>query len=156
MKKHSTLSIIVISHAVLFPADLFGQKGKGGRKSNDVYIVLSCIEYIGDGEVVAHFGYENTGKKTVVIDENGSVESLDIIPGYDPPEGGKEYNTRIGAELTSLFNAYSYNPATFTGDPSILLQHCSYIVRDLKSYLLLLLLLLSGVIVSARMSGSIA
>jgi len=126
---------------------------------------------------VAHFGYENKGKKTVVVDENGSVvtynhgqakkqglytfepgvkekafsqefdskdrvewtvefpdgsskttdaninsnhckgitESLNIIPGYSPPEGGKEYNSKIGAELTSLYNAYSNDPVNFDG-----------------------------------------
>jgi hypothetical protein len=145
---------------------------KGGSK-NDVYIMVSCTEFIGDGKVVAYFGYENTGKKPVVVDETGSVitynygqskkyglytfepgvnekafsqefdskdrvqwtvifpdgttrttdanihsnhckdapTSLNIIPGYNPPEGGKEYNSKIGAELTALYNLYDFNPA---------------------------------------------
>jgi|APSaa5957512576_1039674.scaffolds.fasta_scaffold317184_1 hypothetical protein len=48
--KIQLLSFIVITFAFLSPVDLFGQKGKGGSKSNDIYIVLSCTEYIGDGK----------------------------------------------------------------------------------------------------------
>jgi hypothetical protein len=156
---------------------------KGGSK-NDVYITVSCTEYIGDGTVVAYFGYENTGKKTVVVDESGSVitynhgqskkyglytfepgvyerafsqefdskdrvewtvvfpdgtekttdanissnhcrdaqSSLDIIPGYYPPEGGKEYNSKIGAELTALYHLYDFDPANLELAPEDIFQ----------------------------------
>ena len=164
-------NFIFISLLFLSTPDLRGQNGNGGNK-NDINIVVTCTEYVGNGKLVAYFGYENTGKKTVVVDENGSVltynhgqskklglytfdpgvterafsqefdsrdrvqwtvtlpngtvktvdaninsnhcqdvvASLDIIPGYFPPEGGKETNSKIGAELTSLYRAYSFDP----------------------------------------------
>lgn len=180
------LSFVLITSLFLSPPDLFGQNGKGNGNGSkyDVDIVLSCTEYIGNGTIVAHFGYENKGKKTVVVDENGSVvtynhgqakkqglytfepgvkekafsqefdskdrvewtvefpdgsskttdaninsnhckdvqESLNIIPGYYPPEGGKEYNSKIGAELTSLFNAYDADPINFSGATDAIFQ----------------------------------
>ncbi len=179
------LTFIIIALAFLNPLVLFGQKVNGnGNSKYDLDIVLSCTEYIGDGTIVAHFGYENKGKKTIVIDEAGSVvtynhgqakkyglytfepgvtevafsqefdskdrvewtvefpdgtskttdaninsnhckgiiESLDIIPGYLPPEGGKEYLSKIGAELTSLNNAYAFDPDNFSGATDAIFQ----------------------------------
>jgi hypothetical protein len=43
------------------------------------------------------------------------VEALPIIPYYAPPEGGKVFESKIGAELTSLYETYSFDPAGFTG-----------------------------------------
>ena len=165
------LLIVLTFVALSAPMDLYGQKDK------DINIVVSCTEYIGNGTLRVHFGYENPGKKTVIINEEGSVvtynngqskkygvyvfepgmvqdafsqdfnihdrvewtvtlpngkvkstdasinsshcqdaaASLDIIPGYNPPEGGKQYDSKIGAELTSLYNAYIYDPANFEG-----------------------------------------
>ena len=60
----------------------------------------------------------NGNVKTVTANINYnkcSDDGLPIIPGYYPPEGGKEYNTKIGAELTSLYNAYSIDPINFSG-----------------------------------------
>ncbi len=166
-------TLFVVPSIVLFstPDNLYGQK------NSEINIVVSCTEYIGNGTLRVHFGYENPTKKTVVIDEEGSVvtynhgqskkygiyvfepgtvedaftedfdmhdrvewtvtmpngkvkttdasissshcqdvaASLDIIPGYNPPEGGKQYDSKIGAELTSLYNAYIYDPANFEG-----------------------------------------
>ena len=61
-------SFVLITLLFLPPLDLFGQNGKGNGNSSkiDVDIVLSCTEYIGDGTIVAHFGYENKGKKIIV------------------------------------------------------------------------------------------
>ena len=173
-RKSPILSLLLVSLFFLSPFDLFGQKG--GSK-NDIYITTSCVEYLGDGTMKVYFGYENTGKKTVVVDESGSVvtynhgqakkygiysfepgvhekafsqefdnkdrvewtvvladgtekttdaninsnhctdpqASLDIVPGYNPPEGGKEYNTLIGAELTSLYEFFMADPTGFPG-----------------------------------------
>ena len=166
-----------------FPGfELLAQNGNGSDK--EFTIVVSCTEYIGNGKILAHFGYENPGKKTISVDENGSVvtynrgqskknglavfepgvkekafsqefdaqdrvqwtvtlpngkvktadadinsnhcrdveASLDIIPGYQPPEGGKQYDSKIGAELTSLYNAYSYDPDNFAGATDAIFQ----------------------------------
>ncbi len=45
----------------------------------------------------------------------GEPPSLAIIPGYIPPKGGKQYRSKIGAELTSLYNAYVADPVGFAG-----------------------------------------
>ena len=173
-KRSHFLSFMVSLLVLLLPLDLRAQSG--GTK-NDIYITTICTEYKGDGVVVAHFGYENRGKKTVVIDETGSVVTynhgqakkygiytfepgvnedaftqefdskdrvqwtvyfsngdstttdaninsnhcrdaqtdLNIIPGYIPPEGGKEYNSKIGAALTSLAEKYNLDPGNFFG-----------------------------------------
>jgi len=175
--KSYILSFVLFSLVLLLPLDLLAQNGGKGGSKNDVYITVSCVEYIGAGKMKVHFGYENPGKKTVVIDETGSVvtynhgqakkygiysfepgvmedaftqefdskdrvewtvvladgtekttdaninsnhckdaqTSLDIIPGYQPPEGGKEYNSKIGAELTSLYNYYIADSIGFSG-----------------------------------------
>lgn len=172
-----TRGIIVLVLLALSLAEIKAQK----KAFN---IVLSCTEYVGDGQLRAHFGYDNPSKKTLVINENGSVvtynhgqakklglstfepglkekafyidfnakdrvqwtvtlpngkvkttdadihsnhcvdipEGLDIIPGYLPPEGGKEYNSRIGAELTSLYKAWSYDPLNFDGATDAVFQ----------------------------------
>jgi len=57
--------------------------------------MATCNEYIGDGKILTHFGYENAGKKTKVTDA--------------------DINSKIGAELTSLFNAYSSDPSNLNG-----------------------------------------
>ena len=173
-KRLQILTVLYLAFILLFPSGLHAQKGPD---KDNINIVVSCTEYIGDGKIKAHFGYVNTGKKTVVVDEKGSVliynhgqskkyglytfepgakekafsmdfdaldhvqwivtlpsgqvkvveadinsnhcqevpASLDIIPGYNPPVGGKEYSSKIGAELTSLYNAYSIDPAGFAG-----------------------------------------
>lgn len=49
------------------------------------------------------------------VNSERCVEALPIIPYYSPPEGGKEYASKIGAELTSLYETYSFDPAGFTG-----------------------------------------
>jgi len=175
-KRYHVFSFILFSLVLLLPFDLLAQGGGKGGSKNDVYITVSCVEYIGDGKMKVHFGYENPGKKTVVIDETGSVvtynhgqakkygiysfepgviedaftqefdskdrvewtvvladgtekttdaninsnhcrdaqTSLDIVPGYQPPDGGKEFNSKIGAELTSLYNFYMANPTGFS------------------------------------------
>ena len=49
--------------------------------------------------------FSNDDTKIVQADASSvrcDGELLQIIPDYQPPEGGKEYNTLIGAELTSL------------------------------------------------------
>ena len=147
-------------------------------KDKDINIMVTCAENIGGGKIRAYFGYDNPNKKTVIIDETGSVvtynhgqakkyglnvfepgvvekafseefdahdrvrwevrmpnsgelkiteasinsnhcrdgaESLNIIPGYYPPDGGKQYDSKIGAELTSLYYAYIYDPDNFEG-----------------------------------------
>ena len=55
--------------------------------------------------------------KLTLADSTSSpcVGKLPIIPGYEPPVGGKQYLSKIGAELTSLYNAYSLDPDNFTG-----------------------------------------
>ena len=65
-----------------FPIHVKAQKDK-----YDIITDVDCIEYAGDGKIVVYFGYENTGKKTVLVDENGSVvtynhgQSTPIIAG---------------------------------------------------------------------------
>ena len=183
LKRMKLSGLFFLTLAFLTPNLLSAQKGGKGNKS-DVNIVVSCTEYIGEGKMRVHFGYENPGKKTVVVDESGSVviynhgqskkyglynfepgvkekafsqdfdakdrvqwtvtlpsgkvktvdadinsnhcqgvvASLDIIPGYNPPEGGKEYNSKIGAELTSLYNAFNLDPAGFSGASDYIFQ----------------------------------
>lgn len=156
------------------PLNVFADQ-PGGNK-DDVNIVVTCVEYIGDGKIRASFGYENTGKRDVRLKKSKSIvkynygqsqkngpylfkpgvtesafsqefdskdrvqwtvtlsngkvktvdaninsnhcqgieESLNIIPGYIPPEGGKQLDSRIGAELTSLYNAYIADPMAFS------------------------------------------
>ena len=53
----TALTLILIST----PALLFGQNKVNQR---DFDIVVTCTEYIGDGKMRAHFGYENREKKT--------------------------------------------------------------------------------------------
>ncbi|HER07539.1 MAG TPA: hypothetical protein ENO20_01400, partial [Bacteroides sp.] len=163
--------------AFLFPFHLKGQNNNSPEQGKKEFnIVVSCVEYIGNGMFTAYFGYENPGNKTISVDESGSVVvynkgqskkygihtflpgvyekafsqefdskdrvqwtvtlpngqirttdadihsnhcrdylGLDIIPYYAPPEGGKIYHSKIGAELTSLYETYSRDPAGFTG-----------------------------------------
>ncbi len=51
-----------------------------------------------------------------------SDEGLPIIPGYQPPVGGKQYLSKIGAELTSLHNAYVFDPVNFSGATDAIFQ----------------------------------
>lgn len=44
-----------------------------GQKNKEVNIVVSCVEYIGEGKFKAHFGYDNTSSKEVVVDEPNST-----------------------------------------------------------------------------------
>lgn len=169
---------------------------QNGTNKNDIYIMVSCTEYIGEGKMVAHFGYDNQNKKTIVVDANGSVisynhgqskklglntfdpgvhenafseeydvkdrvqwtvvfedgtskttdanissnhckdaqSSLNIIPGYFPPEGGKEYNSKIGAELTALYNAYLYDPDVPDAPEEIFQLKGSKVLIEVVSY----------------------
>lgn len=175
-RRFQPLYFLLISLILFSPSDLLGQKSK------DVNILVSCVDYIGDGQLEVHFGYENPSNKVVVVDENGSVviynhgqavkaglyvfepgvkekafsqtfdymdevewsvtlpngnvqtvtaninynkcsdDGLPIIPGYSPPEGGKEYFSKIGAELTSLHEAYAYDPINFSGATDAIFQ----------------------------------
>ncbi len=75
-KRFQLLSLIIITLVFLTPLDLFGQKGNGngnGNGNKEINIIASCVEYIGDGQLKVHFGYENPSNKTIVIDEDGSV-----------------------------------------------------------------------------------
>ena len=49
----------------------------------------------------------STYTKEVRADSTSSVcvGELPIIPGYQPPAGGKQFQSKLGAELTSLYNA---------------------------------------------------
>ena len=49
------------------------------------------------------------------VNSASCVEALPIIRYYAPPEGGKVFESKIGAELTSLYETYSVDPAGFTG-----------------------------------------
>ena len=42
------------------------------------------------------------------------IPQLPIIPGYQPPDGGKQLFSKIGSELTSLANYYNLDPAGFS------------------------------------------
>ena len=178
------LSFIIITLTFLNPPDLIGQgngNGNGNGNNKDINILVSCVEYIGDGQLKVHFGYENPSKKVYVIEEDGSVviynhgqakkaglyvfepglkekafsqdfhymdqvewsvtlpngnvktvtaninynkcsgDGLPIIPGYDPPEGGKENASKIGAELTALHEAFELDP-NFSDAPEDIFQ----------------------------------
>ena len=172
IKRFQLLSLLFVALIFLMPLDLFGQNGNGNGNGNnkEINILVSCVEYIGDGQLKVHFGYENPSNKIIVIDEDGSVviynhgqaikaglyrfepgvkdkafsqdfdymdevewsvtlpngnvktvsaninynkcsgDGLPIIPGYSPPEGGKEYDSKIGAELTALWEAFDLDP----------------------------------------------
>ncbi len=60
------LSIFSLAFIFLFPWAAYAQKGPN---KDNIDIVVNCTEYIGDGKLKAHFGYVNTGKKSVVVDE---------------------------------------------------------------------------------------
>ena len=47
---------------------------------------------------------------------------LNIIPDYTPPETGKVINSKIGAELTSLYETYSADPSNFQGASDAIFQ----------------------------------
>ena len=181
-RRFQPLYLLFISLSLIFPHDLLGQNNNGKGNKKEISIIASCVEYIGDGLLEVHFGYENPSNKVIVVDENGSVvtynhgqaikaglyvfepgvkekafsqsfeatsdvewsvtlpngnvktvtaninynkcsdEGLPIIPGYSPPEGGKQYLSKIGAELTSLYNAYAYDPVSFAGATDAIFQ----------------------------------
>ena len=179
IKRFQLLSLLFVALILAIPLDILGQKGNGNNK--EVNILVSCVEYIGDGQLKVHFGYENPSNKTIVIAEDGSVviynhgqaikaglyvfepgvkekafsqdfdhmdevewsvtlpsgnvktvtaninyndcsgDGLPIIPGYSPPEGGKEYDSKIGAELTALYEAFNLDP-NFSDAPKDIFQ----------------------------------
>ncbi len=185
IKRSQLLNLLFVALIFVLPLDLFGQKGNGNGNGNgnskEIEIIVSCIEYKGGEQLIAHFGYENPSNKTIVINEDGSVvtynhgqaikaglyifepgvnekafsqnfdakdivewevtlpngkvktvtaninlyhcpdDGLPIIPGYSPPEGGKEYDSKIGAELTSLWGAFDLDPS-FSDAPEDIFQ----------------------------------
>lgn len=176
-KKFQLLRLLFVATIILTSINLPGQNGN----NKEVSILVSCVEYIGDGQLTVHFGYENPSNKVLVIDEDGSVViynhgqavkaglytfepgvnekafsqdfdamdqvewsvtlpsgnvktvtanisynhctdgGLPIIPGYNPPEGGKEYDSKIGAELTALYEAFDLDP-NFSDAPEDIFQ----------------------------------
>ena len=148
MKKIYTLytrlqfpSFVLITLLFLSPLDLFGQNGKGKVKSSiyDVDIVLSCTEYIGDGTIVAHFGYENKGKKTIVIDEAGSVVTYNhgqakkyglytFEPGVTEVAFSQEFDSKDRVEWTVDFP----DGTSKTTDANINSNHCKGITESLN------------------------
>ena len=185
IKRFQLLSLLFVALILAIPLDLLGQNGNGNGNGNgnnkEINILVSCVEYIGDGQLKVHFGYENPSNKVIVIEEDGSVviynhgqaikaglyifepgvkekafsqdfeymdqvewsvtlpsgkvktitaninypkcsgDGLPIIPGYSPPEGGKEYDSKIGAELTALWEAFDLDP-NFSGAPEDIFQ----------------------------------
>jgi len=75
IKSFQLLSSLFVALAFSLPLDLFGQNGNGNGNGNnkEINILVSCVEYIGDGQLKVHFGYENPSNKIIVIDEDGSV-----------------------------------------------------------------------------------
>ncbi|MCK4989757.1 MAG: hypothetical protein KAS29_04695, partial [Bacteroidales bacterium] len=58
------------------------------------------------------------GKVKIVdadINSNHCRSVLNIIPYYTPPPGGKVNKSKIGAELTSLYETYIFDPDNFSG-----------------------------------------
>ena len=175
-KRFQVLSILFITLSFLAPTSLFGTY----NHQQNITIVVSCVEDIGNGKLRVHFGYENPNdhevrtyrtwsrvyynngrsreyalntfepgvvekafyqdidsddqadwvvrlsfwtvlRVTGDINSNPCQGSLPIIPGYNPPEGGKEYNSKIGAEFTALNEAFRIDP-NFADAPEDIFQ----------------------------------
>ena len=176
-------SILTIAFAFILPlrANSNSPASYTGQHQHPINIFVSCVEDLGNGKLLAHFGYENPNETTfevyfarsVIYFNNGRsrefvinsfepgvhekvfsqefdaddwvkwivrlswfhfefalatsaselcAAELEIIPGYNPPIGGKEYNSKIGAELTSLYNAYNFDPQNFEGASDAIFQ----------------------------------
>jgi len=72
-------------------------------------------------EWVLRLSFWKVRRVTGDINSNTCEGGLPIIPGYNPPEGGKEYNSKIGAELTALYEAFSLDP-NFSEAPDDIFQ----------------------------------
>ncbi|RLD53019.1 MAG: hypothetical protein DRI97_13905, partial [Bacteroidetes bacterium] len=171
---------IFISAIMLVFAIPFQSIGQDNINHKDIIIYVSCVEELGDGSYLAHFGYDNPNDYVVnvakkssyirfnydkskrfvmnnfqpgvyekvfshefnsddqvdwtVIPSNYSERTvtansssdpcyveLNIIPGYDPPAGGKVYSI-IGAELNQLFEFYDEDPAGFSEVTDMIFQ----------------------------------
>jgi len=102
-----------------------------------VHEKVFSYEFSGDDWVRWTVKFSNRYTDIVRADSNSEfcVNELPIIPGYNPPEGGKQFDSKIGAELTSLYNVYAFDPANFAGATDAIFQlEGSRVLIEVVSY----------------------
>lgn len=193
IKKLQLFFIVVLS---LSCVNVFGKPKTSftWEYQQPINIFVSCVEDLGNGKLLAHFGYENPNETTFEVyytrsvlcyvndglhqeyvinsfepgihdrvfsqkfDADGWAKwvvrlsffhfktalatsnselcqgQLDIIPGYNPPIGGKEYDSKIGAELTALYEAYTFDPNVPDAPEDIFQLNGTEVLIEVVSY----------------------
>jgi hypothetical protein len=99
-----TLSLFIISFS--FPLVSFSQ-------NKEVNIVVTCVEYIGNGTFKANFGYDNPDTRAVTVDQTSSVVTYNygqskkfalntFLPGRQENVFSQEFSTKDRVEWTVI------------------------------------------------------
>ena len=109
-----SLSLLIISFS--FPLVSFSQR-------KEFNIVVTCVEYIGNGTFKANFGYDNPDTKAVTVDQTSSVVTYNygqskkfalntFLPGQQENVFSQEFSTKDRVEWTVTLPSGAVKVAT--------------------------------------------